>query len=427
MIKHSNDPSLKTWVEIPADTDFPIQNLPLGMAVFVGSKQPEPVSIIGNQLIRLAELSRLELLKGLNMPARVIKTGVLNDIIGLGRPKLAAFRHRLSLCLRDEESEWQILAKENRALWLVPASQAKMVLPLRIGDYTDFYSSKEHATNVGIMFRDPANALLPNWLHLPVGYHGRSSSIVVSGTPITRPKGQIMAAGQTEPIFGPSQRMDFELEMAFVVGKSTDLGETIPIKKAKEHIVGLMLFNDWSARDIQQWEYVPLGPFLGKNFGSTVSPWLVLLDALSPFVEQAPVQDLKPLPYLREKDRTTYNIELEVALTTEAGVKTTIARSNFKHLYWTMAQQLTHHTCNGCPVQVGDLMASGTISGATPDSYGSMLELAWKGTKPLTLSDGTTRTFLMDGDSLTLHAHCQGKGYRIGFGPCTGTILPSTP
>jgi fumarylacetoacetase len=298
-------------------------------------------------------------------------------------------------------------------------------MPVFIPNYTDFYSSKEHATNVGIMFRDPANALLPNWLHLPVGYHGRASSIVVSGTPIRRPKGQTKADDAVAPSFGPSKLLDFELEMAFVIGKSTELGESVTTEKAEEHIFGMVLFNDWSARDIQKWEYVPLGPFLGKNFGSTISPWVVTLEALEPFKVESPKQEPEVLPYLQFEGKKNYDIHLSVEIKPENGAGKIVSNSNFKYMYWNMVQQLAHHTVNGCNTKVGDLYASGTISGPTPDSYGSMLEISWQGKKPITLPDGTERKFIQDNDTVIIRGFAEKNGVRIGFGDCSGKILPA--
>jgi fumarylacetoacetase len=298
-----------------------------------------------------------------------------------------------------------------------------MRLPIRVGNYTDFYSSKEHATNVGSMFRDPKNALLPNWLHLPVAYHGRASSIVVSGTPIKRPSGQTEPGENGVPGFGPTKAMDFELEMGFVIGKETPLGTTISTDDAEDHIFGLALFNDWSARDIQKWEYVPLGPFLAKNFGSTISPWIVTLEALEPFRIAGPEQSPEVLPYLQYSGLKNYNLDLFVDITTSGGQTETVSRSNFKYMYWNMCQQLAHHTINGCNVQVGDLYASGTISGKEPSAYGSMLELSWRGSKPLTMPDGSERKFLLDGDTVTLRGYGHKDGLRIGFGEASGTIV----
>ena len=302
----------------------------------------------------------------------------------------------------------------------------QLISHFKVGDYTDFYSSLEHASNVGRMFRDPENALLPNWRHLPVAYHGRASSIVVSGTPVRRPWGQKAPdSNQGPPAFGPSQALDFELEVAFVVGKSTLPGETVAVNNAEEFIFGLLLFNDWSARDIQKWEYQPLGPFLGKSFASTVSPWVVTLDALEPFRTSGPEQDPPPLPYLQSRKDHHYDLELEVLLQSKDGPPKRVCHSNFKYLYWNMCQQLAHQTVNGCNINVGDLYASGTISGTTPDSYGSLLELTWNGTKPLSMPDGTERRFLEDGDRVIFRGWGERSGIRIGFGEAEGAVLPA--
>ena len=301
-----------------------------------------------------------------------------------------------------------------------------MQMPVLVGDYTDFYSSIDHATNVGAMFRDPDNALLPNWKHLPVGYHGRASSIVASGSSIHRPKGQQMPEGAKKPVFGPSKQLDFELEVAFITGKPTALGESIPVDQAEEHIFGLVLFNDLSARDIQKWEYVTLGPFLAKNFGSVISPWVVTLEALEPFRVAGYEQEPAVLPYLATKAKANFDLKLEVAIAPAGGDPFTVSRSNFRYLYWSMRQQLAHQTVNGCNINVGDMYASGTISGPEPGSYGSMLELTWKGTKPLSLPGFGERKFLEDGDAVVMRGWGQGKGYRVGFGECRCNILPAT-
>ncbi|KAM5206579.1 fumarylacetoacetase isoform 2-T2 [Hipposideros larvatus] len=315
---------------------------------------------------------------------------------------------------------------ELRKRAFISQASATMHLPATIGDYTDFYSSRQHATNVGIMFRGKENALMPNWLHLPVGYHGRASSVVVSGTPIRRPMGQMRPDDSKPPVFGASKLLDVELEMAFFVGPGNKFGEPIPISKAPEHIFGMVLMNDWSARDTQKWEYVPLGPFLGKSFGTTISPWVVPMDALMPFVVPNPEQDPKPLPYLRHDQPYTFDINLFVALKGEGmSQPATICRSNFKHMYWTMLQQLTHHSVNGCNLRPGDLLASGTISGPEPESFGSMLELSWRGTKAIDLGNGQSRKFLLDGDEVIITGYCQGDGYRVGFGQCAGKVLPA--
>jgi fumarylacetoacetase len=308
---------------------------------------------------------------------------------------------------------------------LIPQQLLTFLLPVNIGNYTDFYSSMEHASNVGKMFRPDGDALLPNWKHIPVGYHGRASSIVVSGYPIRRPKGQTLPDGTDQPVFGPCRLLDFELEMAFIVGQPNPMGDSISVDQAEEHIFGMTIFNDWSARDIQKWEYVPLGPFLAKNFASSMSPWVVTLDALQPFRTEAPAQNPEVLPYLKEKQRGTYDIQLFVDLKPGQHHPVTICRSNFKYLYWTMAQQLAHHTVGGCNMQVGDVCASGTISGPTTDSFGSMLELSWKGTKPLVLEDGIERKFLQDGDVVVMRAYCEKEGIRVGFGSVETEILPA--
>jgi fumarylacetoacetase len=342
-----------------------------------------------------------------------------------GRETWRETRAMISWLLREDNPTLRDYAwLRERAI--VPMSEIQMLLPAQIGDYTDFYSSREHASNVGTMLRGPENALMPNWLHLPVAYHGRASSIVVSGTDVVRPRGQSKPSDAPAPIFGPSKSLDFELEMGMLIGLGNALGQSIPIQSAAEHIFGLVLVNDWSARDIQAWEYVPLGPFLAKNFATSISPWVVTLDALEPFRTAGPVQDPQPLPYLQSKGDWAYDIHLEVHLQTEKMEKPQrISVSNFKYLYWNMLQQLAHHTVNGCNLKPGDLLASGTISGPTPDSYGSMLELAWKGTKPIILPNGEQRAFLQDGDRITMTAWCQGDGYRVGFGEVTGRILPA--
>ncbi|MBK9270886.1 MAG: fumarylacetoacetase [Saprospiraceae bacterium] len=404
------DPDLKSWIQYSENTDFPIQNLPLG--VFSHQQNPKRIgSIIGDQIIDLSTLTGLS--EALGISNSFFTNDQLNPLLTLGKEKLRGIRRYLSEVFSIQNHHRSEFEKS-----LIPLHQVKLHLPVHCGDYTDFYSSKEHATNVGIMFRDPANALLPNWLHIPVGYHGRASSIVVSGTPVVRPAGQIVTKEGEAPIYSKSRQLDFELEMAFVIGQGNELAHPIPISKTKEYIHGLILFNDWSARDIQKWEYVPLGPFLGKNFCSTVSPWLIDLDALEPFMVSGPDQNPPILEYLHQAGKNNYNIELEVLLNGHP-----ISHSNTKYLYWSMFQQLAHHTVNGCNMRIGDICASGTISGPTPDSYGSMLELAWKGTKPIALPDGSTRVFLQDGDELELKAFARGNGYRIGFGECKGMVV----
>jgi fumarylacetoacetase len=416
---------MKSWIEIKKDADFTIFNIPFG--IYNAPLQNEKIvcTAIGDYIVNLYAIAKLGLFKDIDFNIDILKSEFLNDFIALGKPITSRVRERL-IEIFDDSFSYQHIIRAHWAACMVDYHPALMSMPIKIGDYTDFYSSKEHATNVGIMFRDPANALLPNWLHMPVGYHGRASSIVVSGTPIKRPKGQLLPPeGGETPIFGESKRLDFELEMGFVVGKSTTLGTTVDVNDAEDHIFGLCIFNDWSARDIQQWEYVPLGPFLGKNFGSSISPWIVTLEALAPFREESPALEKPILPYLKSEGKKNFDIALEVQLNTETGSQNTICNSNFKYMYWNMSQQLAHHTVNGCNVNIGDVCASGTISGHTPDSYGSMLELAWKGTKPIQLNDGTERRFVQDGDTIVMKAKCSNGEITLGFGEVTGKIMPA--
>lgn len=421
MIK-ANNPNLKSWVEVPEDSDFPIQNLPFG--VFKTNElTPRLCTAIGQHIADLEILAQHGFFDDLEIDIQVFSQPYLNEFIALGKEKTSAVRNRLSEILDNDLDEWD--ASELADYFLFPQNKVEMLLPVKVGDYTDFYSSREHATNVGKMFRDPENALLPNWLHLPVGYHGRASSIIVSGTPVKRPLGQQIPADSKQPVFGPSKLLDFELEMAFVIGRSTQLGETIDIRQAENYIFGLTLFNDWSARDIQKWEYVPLGPFLGKSFASTISPWIVTLEALEPFRVAGPKQEPAVLPYLRSEGPKNYDINLEVQIQPKNGEANTVCQSNFKYLYWNMCQQLAHHSINGCNFNIGDMCGSGTISGPTPDSYGSMLELSWRGTKPLSMSDGSERKFLLDGDTVIMKGYTQKNGIRIGFGEAKGMVLPA--
>jgi len=423
MIK-ANNPNLKSWVEVPTGSDFPIQNLPFG--IFKTEEQsPRPATRIGNTVIDLSVLADFGYFDHLEIDdLSVFYQPMLNPLISLGKPMWSAIRKVLSDLFETGNTELQ--ANTDAAeLALVPVEKAQMMMPVIVGDYTDFYSSIEHATNVGVMFRDPANALFPNWKHLPVGYHGRSSSIVVSGTNIHRPKGQTMPKDATTPVFGPSKLVDFELEMAFITGKETALGESVSTSEALDAIFGMVLFNDLSARDIQKWEYVPLGPFLAKNFGSVISPWIVTLEALEPFRVAGPEQSPSVLPYLQEAEPNNFNIQLEVSLTPELGQESLLAKSNTKYLYWSIAQQLAHQTVNGCNIRIGDMYGSGTISGPTPDSYGSMLELSWQGTKPIKLKDGCERKFILDNDTITMRGYCINDQVRIGFGECVTKILPA--
>lgn len=422
MIK-ANDPKLKSWVEVPENSDFPIQNLPFG--IFKTEYLDAAAGVaIGDHILDLTYLHENGFLDGLELPSGVFNHHNLNAFIGLGKAKTREVRERISELLRDDNDELRD-NKPARELALIPMEEATMLMPIEVPNYTDFYSSKEHATNVGTMFRDPENALMPNWKHLPVGYHGRASSIVPTGVDVHRPKGQTKAPDADNPSFGPCKRMDFELEMAFITCKENGLGNSISTEEADDYIFGFVLFNDWSARDMQVWEYVPLGPFLAKNFASSISPWIVTMDALEPFRVQGPEQDPKVLPYLEYKGEKNFDINLQVGLMPEGGEENIICNSNFKYMYWNVNQQLAHHTVNGCNMQVGDMYASGTISGPTPDSYGSMLELAWKGTKPLKLSDGSERKFLEDGDTVIMRGYSEKEGVRIGFGEVRSKVLPA--
>lgn len=410
---------MTSFLNIPENTDFTIYNIPLG--VFRRREYHAACTRVGDTIIDLNKCTSTALFEGLDLPVDIFNKPVLNDFISLGKKVTTAVRLRLqkALTIGGYLEHVHDATKEI----FIPAHQVQMILPVHIGDYTDFYSSKEHATNVGIMFRDPTNALLPNWLHLPVGYHGRASSIVPSGTPIHRPNGQTMADGAEKPTFGPSKQLDFELEMGFVIGKNSEMGTAIATDEAEDYIFGLMLFNDWSARDIQKWEYVPLGPFLAKNFASTISPWIVTLEALEPFRVPGPTQAPEVLPYLKYAGDKNYDIHLSVDILTKDGHCQRVSTSNFKFMYWNMCQQLAHHTVNGCNMRVGDLLASGTISGPTSDSYGSMLEICWKGTKPVQMPDGSERKFIHDGDTVAMRGWCEKDGIRIGFGPCDGKVI----
>lgn len=413
---------MNSWIDIPTDSDFTLHNIPFG--VFSTDGHARAGIAIGRQVLDLAALHDAGLLDGLSLPNGIFDTPVLNGYMALGKQVWTPTRQRIIQLLTEGNDE----LRANKALCnrcFFSQERVTMHLPVQVGDYTDFYSSREHATNVGTMFRDPANALLPNWLHLPVGYHGRSSSIVISGTPFHRPKGQTKADDATSPSFGPTRLLDFELEMAFIIGQPNAMGESVSVEKAEDHIFGMVLFNDWSARDIQKWEYVPLGPFLAKNFASHVSPWIVTMDALEPFRVESPKQESEVLPYLKSSGKHNFDIALEVQIAPEGKTPHTVCRSNFKYMYWSMAQQLAHHTVNGCNMRVGDMCASGTISGPTPDSFGSMLEISWKGTKPVEMPDGTERKFILDGDTVIMKGHCQRNGIRIGFGEVTAKVLPA--
>ncbi|MGZ5004381.1 MAG: fumarylacetoacetase [Chthoniobacterales bacterium] len=416
---------LQSFVEIPRESHFPLENLPFG--IFKPEGETARVGVaIGDVVLDLAVLEE----RGkFNLPEfqsrKVFATDSLNAFLSLGRPAWRKAREIIQNLLKAETAELRDdAALRSRAFH--KQNEVTMQLPARIGDYTDFYSSYHHAHNVGTMLRGAENALMPNWKWLPVGYHGRASSIVISGTDVRRPCGQIKPPDATAPVFSPTKSLDYELETAFLIGPGNSLGQPIPIAETENHIFGLVLMNDWSARDVQAWEYQPLGPFLAKNFCTSISPWVVTLDALAPFRKPLPAQDPPPLDYLRAPNDFTYDINLEASLqTAQMAAPHVITRTNFLNLYWSIAQQLAHHAVGGCNLQPGDLLASGTISGPTEESRGCMLELTWRGANPLTLPNGETRKWLEDGDSLTIIGWAQGDGFRVGFGEVTGRVLPA--
>ena len=419
----ANNPALSSWVEVPEHSDFPIQNLPFGIFK-TESLSPRVGVRIGNHVVDLKTLFVLGYLENLPFELADFDTNFLNSLMKKGKQGSRALRNRLSKLLSSTQPDLQKNEHHVEQV-LIAVDQVTMCMPVQIGDYTDFYSSKEHATNVGMMFRDPANALLPNWLWIPVGYHGRASSVILSGESIYRPKGQIKPDPAADPIYASCRNLDFELETAFITYDGKPLGESISTTEAEDFIFGMVLFNDWSARDIQTWEYVPLGPFLSKNFASSISAWIVTLDALEPFKTATPQQDPKVLSYLEFEGKKSYDIHLEVAIKPKESSEKIVSRSNFKYMYWNMAQQLAHHTVNGCNIRCGDLIGSGTISGPTDDSYGSMLELAWKGTKPIPMNDGTERKFIQDYDTVIMRGHAATGTTRIGFGEVVTEVLPA--
>ena len=414
---------MKSFINYPQNSDFSIHNIPFGVAVF-NREYIACCTRIGDLVIDLATLfdyGFFDEIEGLN--ENVFEAYTINEFIELGKPVTNAVRLKIQELLLEGSS----LSHDEKTIkeCFYDLDKVQMMMPLHVQNYTDFYSSIEHATNVGKMFRDPENALLPNWKHLPVGYHGRASSIVVSGINFHRPKGQMKPADAEKPTFGASKQLDFELEMAFVLNKNTEIGESISSQEAEDAIFGMVIFNDWSARDIQSWEYVPLGPFLGKNFCSSISPWVVTLEALEPFRTASPKQEPEVLDYLKFEGDKNFDINLEVYLQPENGEENLICKSNYKYMYWNMTQQLAHHTINGCNVEVGDLYASGTISGSEPNSFGSMLELTWRGQNPLKLSDGTERKFIEDHDTIVMRGFSEKNGIRVGFGEVRGKVLPA--
>ena len=418
----ANNPNLSSFVEVPSGHDFPIQNLPFGI-FSTPSLSARPGVAIGDSIVDLQALSSLGFLDAViadsGFDISDFTSSTLNPIINRGKSATRALRNRVSNLLSSDSSELRDSSSLDSCI--LSSSDAVMHMPINVGDYTDCYSSEDHARNVGKMFRDPENALLPNWKHMPVAYHGRASSIIVSGTPIKRPHGQLKPADDQPPIYGPSRLLDFELEMAFITHPGKPMGESISTSEADDYIFGMVIFNDWSARDIQKWEYIPLGPVLGKNFASSISPWIVTLDALEPYRTSGPTQNPSVLPYLEYDGNAHYDIELEVEITPLAGDSLVVCRSNFKHMYWNMRQQLAHHTVNGCNIRGGDMIASGTISGPDKGSFGSMLEISWKGTQPITMPDGSQRRFVQDGDTVTMRAS---KGL-IGFGEVSAELMPA--
>ncbi len=416
---------MKSFIKYSPDSHFPIQNLPYGVFKPRPDGNPRIGVAIGGFILDLSVLEDEGLLKNSSSEKNLFNRSSLNLFMSQDKKVWKEIRTQLQSLLKEDNAELRD-NKELRQEAFIEMQDAIMCLPVEIGDYTDFYSSKEHATNVGIMFRGKENALMPNWLHLPVAYHGRASSIVISGTDIVRPKGQTKPADAENPVFGASKLMDFELEMGFFIGNGNNFGNSISVDKAEEHIFGIVIVNDWSARDIQAWEYVPLGPFLAKNFATSISPWVVTLDALEPFRCASPKPEFEPLPYLQSKGDKTFDIQLHVYLQNEKLPEPfEICHSNFKYLYWNMPQQLAHHTVNGCNMQTGDLLASGTISGDTKESRGSMLEITWRGAEPIILPNGEERKFINDGDTVIMSAYCEGEGYRVGFGEVSGKILPA--
>ncbi|MBR0822471.1 fumarylacetoacetase [Bradyrhizobium liaoningense] len=421
MTKHPNDPGLRSFIEIDPASDFPIQNLPYGVFSTAANPTPRVGVAIGNYVLDLWELEqdcRLDV-----GPLGVFSGASLNPFMALGPKVWSKTRARISELLRHDHPELRD-NEELRKQVLVPMRDAKLHLPFAVSGYTDFYSSKEHATNVGVMFRGKDNALQPNWLHMPIAYNGRASTVVVSGTSVKRPRGQLKPPNVELPSFGPCERLDFELEMGVVVGQSSPMGGMLTEQQAEEMIFGFVLLNDWSARDIQQWEYVPLGPFLAKAFATSISPWVVTREALEPFRLKGPEQEPAPLDYLKQAKPQNYDLELDVSLRTAgANAPAGISRTNFKYMYWSSVQQLMHHASSGCAMNVGDLLGSGTISGPEKNQRGSLLEISWNGTEPVELPGGVKRSFLEDGDSLVMRGWCQGNGYRVGFGEVEGTIL----
>ena len=418
---HPNDPKLRSFIDVSPTSDFPIQNLPYGVFSARGLA-PRIGVAIGDDILDLWELEQ----DGrLNVEPGTFAVPSLNAFMHQGAKVWLQTRARISELLRADHPELRD-NDELRKLALVPMREARLHLPIAVSGYTDFYSSKEHATNVGVMFRGKDNALQPNWLHMPIGYNGRASTVVVSGTKVKRPRGQLKSPNADSPGFGPCRRLDFELEIGVVIGQPSAMGQMLDEAQAEAMIFGFVMLNDWSARDIQQWEYVPLGPFQAKAFATSISPWVVTREALEPFRLHGPEQTPAPLPYLKQALPNNYDLELDVALRTgEMGTAQNICRTNFKYMYWSSVQQLVHHASSGCAMNVGDLLGSGTISGPEKHQRGSLLEISWNGAEPIELPGGAKRTFLEDGDQLVMRGWCQGDGYRVGFGEVEGTIVPT--
>ncbi len=418
----ANDPKRKSWLEVPEKSDFPIQNIPFG--VFLTKENVVTVGTrIGDWAIDLGALQQLGYFSGIELTDDMFMQDTLNDFISDGKKTWRLVRNRIA-DIFDENNPKLRDNHKHRDIIIFKIDEVEMQLPVLIGDYTDFYSSKNHASNVNKVINKDDQGLYPNWTQMPIGYHGRSSTIVPSGIAIHRPIGQTLPQGESTPDLGASRAIDFELETAFITTDANVMGEMIPINEVEDYIFGMVLLNDWTARDLLKWEFAPLGPFLSKNFASSISPWIVTMDALEPFRVGSPKQDPSPLPYLQQKGKHSFDIRLEVSIKPENSEPTTVSKSNFKYLYWTMNQQLTHHTSNGCRVNSGDMMGSGAISGPNHDSYASMLELTWGGKKPLTLNDGSERKFINDYDTVTIKGYCKNSQVRVGFGEVSSKLLP---
>ena len=418
---HPNDPTLRSFIPVDPTSDFPIQNLPYGVFSSSDGLAPRIGVAIGDYVLDLWQLAqdcRIDVVE-----PGVFAASTLNQFMALGPNVWSRVRARISELLRHDQPELRD-NDELRQRALVPMTDVKLRLPIAVAGYTDFYASKEHATNIGIIFRGKDNALQPNWLHMPVGYNGRASTVVVSGTKVKRPRGQLKPPNAEAPSFGLSKRLDFELEIGAIVGQPSAMGDMLSESRAEAMIFGFVLLNDWSARDIQQWEYVPLGPFQGKAFATSISPWIVTREALEPFRVNGPEQSPAPLAYLQQVKPNNYDLQLDVDLrTSDIAEPMRICRTNFKYMYWSSVQQLMHHASSGCAMNIGDLLGSGTISGPEKHQRGSLMEISWNATEPIGLPNGGKRTFLEDGDSLTLRGWCQGDGYRVGFGEVEGTIV----